>query len=228
MSLKLRQTVNSAAITPSGFPLELGVTQAQGVTVDNYSGFWLQVGSGPLFVPPFTLGWASSFYGQIAGSVLIRKATPTTTLINPTAGTQEGAVVAALYEEPLAPNPGYPIVTKPQHITMDFGTDVAGVNIMQAFVQASAIQAISISIIQSSVGTLGRAELYVRDPNLLVDDLMGVVVSPASVSEKVVEFSPPLVPRNFIAGLWRFSMDLTDRIGVGTYEWLVNAYVIGN
>lgn len=91
-------------IPTGGIGIDIGTTQSVGITVDNYSNQWLRIGSEFLFVPPFTISWASNFYGSVAGSLIVRIDAPSgitqnTPIVN-------GDVTVALYDTPVLPNPG--------------------------------------------------------------------------------------------------------------------------
>jgi len=107
MNVKVRANQNSATFGTRGMTLEIGTAPVMGVTVDNFSGYWLSVGSDGLFVPPYSTGWAGNFYGQTIGSIIIKKSAPGGT-VNPASG-NDGTVVVALYDTSIIPNPGIPI-----------------------------------------------------------------------------------------------------------------------
>lgn len=156
MAVKLRRTINSASLPTA---LELGTQQAGGITIDNYSGYWLQIGTFQLFVPPYTIGWASSFDGTVAGSILIRKSQPTLISTNPQTG-QDDTVIATLYEETLAPNPGIVLTSKPVQTAFGAGDDLAGTTLITAMKAGSRILNAALSCIMSGAG--GTPFLFLR------------------------------------------------------------------
>lgn len=106
MTLKLRSSILSTAVTGTvGLSLDLGTTQARAIVVDNYSGFWLGIGNDGIFVPPSTVGFVANFYSSSASSILVRKQLPTGVLDSQQTKIT-GTIIVALYDEPLAPNPG--------------------------------------------------------------------------------------------------------------------------
>lgn len=105
MSLRTRVTRDTSAFGP-GLPVDIGTQQIVGITVDNYSGFWLSVGTDGLFVPPSSFGWSSNLFGSSGSSVVVKKAVPGG-IIQALSG--DGAVVVSAYDTPVLPNPGVTI-----------------------------------------------------------------------------------------------------------------------
>lgn len=103
--LKLRRTSNTSNFGTIGISIELGTAQAMSITIDNYSNRWLRVGSEGLFVPPNTIGWANNFYGAVAGSISVKIGLPNG-ILSQLAQVVNGDVIIALYDTPIAPNPG--------------------------------------------------------------------------------------------------------------------------
>lgn len=118
MSIKARIVSDTSRFGTVGIPVELGTAQAVGITVSNYSNQWLTIGTDGMFVPPFTLGWADNFYGSSASSIQIRTGAPAGASQSPVP--INGAVVVAVYDTPVAPNPGIPS----QQLLSPLGFDV--------------------------------------------------------------------------------------------------------
>lgn len=105
MSLKVRAVFNSSQLPQS---IEIGVQQVEGITVDNYSIFWLQIGN-DIFIPPKVLGWAGNLLGSAAGGMIIKKGVPAG-ISNPSLGVTDDVIVVAIYDTFVQPAPGIAVL----------------------------------------------------------------------------------------------------------------------
>lgn len=213
MTVKLRRTVNSDSLPTS---LELGTQQAGGITVDNYSGYWLQVGNFAMFVPPYTIGWAGQFDGgSVAGSVTIRKSAPSTIVTNPPTG-QNDTVIATLFDEAVSSNLGIQMVQKPIRSsglgvsgqaqgTSSYGVIPTGLHIINA----------AMSAINRTAGAIGDVQLEAFDTAGTIIILLSVLATPTALEiEMPLNFVPLLNP----ALEWQLRERRSDRVGVGSYD----------
>jgi len=216
MTVKLRQVRNSIDLP---MPLDIGTQQAIGITVDNYSGYWLQVGNGPLFVPPYTIGWANNFDGSTASSIDIRKQSPSALVSNPAIG-QESTIVATLYDTAVGPNPGIVISAKPIATFVDSGNGVAA-GTLDITTFTPPIVGLSVSLegmtIAGAAG-IGTAVFSLRDATANSVTLIHLALSTLAP----VALAIPLNGTTFsqistLAPPWTLRRVLTDRVNVNTF-----------
>lgn len=112
--LRLRTGFMASRVVGDGIPLNLGTSQLVGITVDNYSNQWLQIGE--LFIPPFIRGWGDNLFMGSASSIQVRRITPPGIAFEPNLA--DGLISIGVYETPIVPSPGQGIQNQSQDPTL--------------------------------------------------------------------------------------------------------------
>jgi hypothetical protein len=213
--MNIRRVFNSANCPAS---VDIGTQQIEGISVDNYSGYWLEVGTTGLSVPPYTAGWASNLIGgSVASGLVITKQVPGPLVTNPASG-QNDTVIVTLYDTAISPSPGVIINLKPVLISTNIYT-ASVTNTYQETIIAGGAQLLGLAI-EGLVtgGTVGEVNFQLTEigglgvsqriagihvtttPNSLYLNLNGI--TPAKLN--------PALP-------WRVQIMLLDRVGVNAF-----------
>lgn len=180
MSLKSRYAASSATLP---FYVEIGISQAQGIAVDNYSNRWLAVGNEGLFVPPYTLGWANNMYGSSASSIQIQASAPSG--VHPALTVVDGTVVVSVYDAPLSPNPGVPYLgLDPIRMAMTLNLTCGGSLILDTTVSLQGF------------GGLTGTSFYLEHVDLTYDGIGNGALAPAAPVQ--VRVTPQNLPTNIV------------------------------
>lgn len=224
MSVSTRRVVNTSILPQS---VELGPQQVQGITVDNYSGFWIRVGN-DLYVPPRTLGWASNLLSSAAGGLGLTKSVPSAYVTNPSSASgQDDILIVSIYDNYVSPSIGIPVMGV---VNWDFNSEsaIAAGSITYAtpsgllFRKGMSLRMLNLTAFITG-GTAGRIDVRVTD-GILTTTLFTAVVNvgqllevdyPASISK--ISNSP--------AGATSFDIVIrtADLAGVNSWTYAYNA-----
>lgn len=211
MSVNVRRAINTANLPTA---IELGTQQAVGISVDNYSGFWLRIAA-DYFVPPFTLGWASNLMGSYAGGITIIKNNPPGISLSP--GVANATAIITLFDTFIQPSAGLSIDNPPTG--WDYNSEgpvAAGTTIWASsnFPKGNRIRRMQLTAVMVG-GTAGLIEVLLHDG--VTNSVWATVVTSSII---VVTMDSLLInPQGEIPIIptWTFKIRRTDITGVGSY-----------
>lgn len=233
--LKARTVTNTAVLTAIGVPVDIGVSQSAGISIDNYSNFWLAVGTDGMFVPPHVLDWTNNFYGTSASSIQVRKGAPAGAA---QATTGDGDVVIAIYDVPLVPNPGVPIIANNATILVTQNNLIGGganTNVsIGTYKTTMFAEYIEAQINCRTAGGVGWANIRIAINGIHFTNLHRSVVIPnvicggkldhfnlAAALQTTFGGNTPANPGDALA----IQVALADQVGVNTYDVIVSASI---